>query len=80
MLIHNQWLDKLASFQAEKTAAGLLNQPLLPLGVVPIDPDANSEVLDNPDFFLYHDDLDLEDAIEDNGGDEAQVVVQLAKK
>ncbi|KAG2031962.1 hypothetical protein BDR03DRAFT_936176 [Suillus americanus] len=72
MLISNQWLDKLASFRAEKTAAGLRNQPLLPLGVVPIDPDANSE-----DFFLYCDDLDLEDAIEDDGGGHFHSAVAL---
>lgn len=43
MLVNNQQLDKLASFRAEKTAVGLLNQPLLPPGVVPIDPDTNHD-------------------------------------
>ncbi|KAG2107505.1 uncharacterized protein F5147DRAFT_653356 [Suillus discolor] len=78
MLVNNQWLDKLASFRAEKTAAGLLDQPLLPPGVVPIDPDTNRDALDDPNFFLYRDDLDLEDAVADD--DEAEVIVQLAKR
>jgi hypothetical protein len=44
MLLTNQRLDKLALFRAAKTAAGLLNQPLLPQGAVPTDPDSESAV------------------------------------
>ncbi|KAG2030481.1 hypothetical protein BDR03DRAFT_936643 [Suillus americanus] len=77
ILVTNQRLDKLASFQAEKFAIGLLDQPLLPPGVAPIDPDTNHH---DPDFFLYRDDQDMEDAVVDEGDEEAEVIVQLAKR
>ncbi|KAG1844251.1 hypothetical protein C8R48DRAFT_750879 [Suillus tomentosus] len=60
-----------------KFAIGLLDHPLLPPGVEPIDLDTNHSDLD---FFLYRDDQDMEDAVVDEGGDEAEVIVQLAKK
>ncbi|KAG2092296.1 uncharacterized protein F5147DRAFT_748031 [Suillus discolor] len=66
MLVTNHQLDKLASFQAGKFAIGLLDHPLLPPGVEPIDPDANHS--------------DMEDAVADEGDDKAEVIVQLAKR
>ncbi|KAG1833244.1 hypothetical protein DFJ58DRAFT_719454 [Suillus subalutaceus] len=44
MLVNNQQLDKLASFRAEKTAAGLLDQPLLPPDAV-ADDDNEAQVI-----------------------------------
>ncbi|KAG2052978.1 hypothetical protein BDR06DRAFT_982938 [Suillus hirtellus] len=40
MLVTNQCLNKLAQFQAEKFAAGLLSQPLLPTNIIAVDSDS----------------------------------------
>ncbi|KAG0701698.1 hypothetical protein DFH29DRAFT_982629 [Suillus ampliporus] len=74
MLVTNQHLDKLAQFWAEKFAAGLLSQPLLPTNTIPIDSDSIGDLDDEN----CQDDEDLADAFADEE-DNTEVIVQLAK-
>ncbi|KAG1907604.1 uncharacterized protein F5891DRAFT_1124515 [Suillus fuscotomentosus] len=74
MLVTNQCLDKLAQFWAEKFAAGLLSQPLLPTNIIAVDSDSISDLDDEN----CRDDGDLADAFVDEE-DKPEVIVQLAK-
>ncbi|KAG1874100.1 hypothetical protein C8R48DRAFT_745984 [Suillus tomentosus] len=74
MLVTNQRLDKLAQFRAEKFAAGLLSQPLLPTNTIAVDSDSISDLDDEN----CRDDGDLADAFVDEE-DKPEVIVQLAK-
>ncbi|KAG1840904.1 hypothetical protein DFJ58DRAFT_718262 [Suillus subalutaceus] len=66
MLEINQHLDKLALFQAEKFAAGLLDTPLLPSDTIAVDPDNIGGDPDEENYVIADD-------------QDAEIIVQLAK-
>jgi hypothetical protein len=76
MLLINQCLDKLHLYQVEKASLGLLNQPLLPPDLDPIDPLPNPDLPHHEDDL--HDDLELGE-VEADDGERQNGRVELAK-